>query len=125
MKKTKSKPTSAQKKPTGTRAPGKKKDANPKAPTFKVHGARLVIEDIQESSRRTTGGIYLPDTLKSCNCGKVMGIGPGVTEDIKVGDLILYHAPTSLPVLVAEKKGGSRTVALVSIHQHDALITVY
>jgi chaperonin GroES len=64
-------------------------------------GDRLVIEEIDEKTKKTDSGIYIPDTVKEdrgAKRGKVIAAGTGRYEDgdlipmtVKTGDEVLFQ----------------------------------
>ncbi|MFW6194967.1 MAG: co-chaperone GroES [Chloroflexota bacterium] len=66
---------------------------------LKPLGDRVVLEPIEDTTEKSPGGIYIPDTAKEKpQQGKVVAAGPGRTTDegatipmsVKVGDTVVY-----------------------------------
>ena len=50
----------------------------------------VLIKPLKEK-RKTSGGIYLPDTSKKApDRGSVMGVGPDVNPRIKIGKKVIF-----------------------------------
>lgn len=51
---------------------------------------RILVKSI-EAEEKTSGGIYLPDTAKEkLHQGKVIAVAEDATEEVAVGDRIIY-----------------------------------
>jgi co-chaperonin GroES (HSP10) len=55
--------------------------------SLQATGTRIIIQRI-EGSRQSAGGIILQTQQERPN-GRVLSVGPAVTEDIKTGDILV------------------------------------
>jgi chaperonin GroES len=62
-------------------------------------GDRVLVQRLEETEEKTSGGIYIPDTAKEKpQRGKVIAVGPGrlneegkrLPVDVKTGDEVLF-----------------------------------
>ena len=60
---------------------------------------RVIVQPVEETDQKSTGGIIIPDTAKEKpQMGKVVAVGPGKVSDegsiiklsVKTGDKVLY-----------------------------------
>jgi chaperonin GroES len=64
-------------------------------------GDRVILEELKDSVKETSSGIYIPDSVKEdkgTKKGRVVAVGKGKYDDgklvpmgIKVGDAVLYQ----------------------------------
>ncbi|WP_124059125.1 co-chaperone GroES [Vaginisenegalia massiliensis] len=59
---------------------------------LKPIGERVVVE-VEVKEAVTAGGLVLPSSAKEeQQTGKIMAIGSGVKEDVKVGDTVVFRS---------------------------------
>ena len=74
---------------------------------------RVIVKRIDESSDRTAGGLFIPDSAKEKpQEGEVIAVGPGrrdedgdrIEMDVKVGDIVLYAKYGGTEIKIEDKK---------------------
>lgn len=96
------------------------------AQSFKPLGDRVVLEQLEDTTSTTPGGVFIPDNAKDKpQEGKIIAIGPGrVTDDgkliemkVAVGDTVVYSKYAGTEV----KKNGSEYII---VRESDILAIV-
>lgn len=96
------------------------------AKSFIPLGDRVVLEQLEDTSNTTPGGVFIPDNAKDKpQEGKVIAVGPGRTTDdgktvaitVKVGDTVVYSKYAGTEV----KQDGSEYVI---VRESDILAVV-
>ena len=65
---------------------------------------RILVKPI-EAEEKTSGGIYLPDTAKEkLHQGEVIAVAEDATEEVAVGDRIIYKEFSGTEVKFAEEE---------------------
>jgi len=65
-------------------------------------GDKIIVEEMKRA--KSEGGIIIPEmVMEPQRYGKVLSIGPEVTEGIKIGDVVVCH-PRGMQSIVLEKK---------------------
>ena len=79
----------------------KKSSVSKSMPKIQPLGDKVLIKELEaETTEKTAGGIFIPDTVKEdrgSKKGEVLAVGPGKYDDgvlvpmeVKVGDTVLY-----------------------------------
>jgi len=94
--------------------------------TFKPLSDRVVLQQLEDSSTTTAGGVFIPDNAKDKpQEGKVIAVGPGrVTDDgktiaigVSVGDTVVYSKYAGTEI---KKDGGEYVI----VRESDILAIV-
>ena len=71
---------------------------------IKVFGARVLITP-QVSEEKTSSGLLLPEESKTkSQVGEVVSVGNGLTQELKVGDKVIYAEYGLLEVNTGSEK---------------------
>ena len=64
---------------------------------------RILVKPL-EAKDKTSGGIYLPDTAKEKRkVGKVVAVAEDATDEVAVGDLIIYKELTGTEIKIEDQ----------------------
>jgi chaperonin GroES len=68
----------------------------------KPFGSRLIVK-ADEAEEKSKGGIIIPETVRERpQYGTVLAIGIGVTEDIKLGDKVMFGKHAGVPLVIQD-----------------------